>query len=222
MSPTRATADRKAARWQRIAAVAAVVALAVVAGLLLLGGDDGVIPGFGGDGPDGYRFELRRVSASTFGDSRREKVQAVAEDAAGNVKETLDQLYLVAFVDPDSWGDYDEAFALFDAPAAASAEQDVDVLTLGSDASEEYDRLRPATGTVAIVVLTDARDRPVSAIATVDFRADAELKDGTSTSVRSEGSYFLHPGGDGWRIYAYRITRDEAAPAGTSPTGSPS
>jgi hypothetical protein len=55
----------------------------------------------------------------------------------------------------------------------------------------------------------------------VQFQADAEEKDGTTTEVVSTGSFFLRQVEGAWRIFAYRVDRADQSVAG-SPSGSPS
>ena len=64
----------------------------------------------------------------------------MAQEAGAGVKETMDELYFRAFVDQGSWGDYEAAFELFEGGAAASAESDTEVLTLGSTANDDFER----------------------------------------------------------------------------------
>ena len=192
-----------------------MLAIVVVAGVLLFRDGGSLFP----NGDDAsFSFELRRVKAATLTDRAPAELQDEAEEAGAQVKETIDALYSAAFVDRSAWGSYEDAFALFDGSAAERAQADADVITLGSAAPEEYRAITAPAGTVTIVVLTDRRDAPVSAIARVDFHADAELDAGGATRITSRGAYFLRPTGDGWRIFAYSIDRDDELTASTSPT----
>ena len=135
----------------------------------------------------------------------------------------MDELYFRAFVDQDSWGDYEAAFGLFEGRAAASAGSDTEVLTLGSTANDDFGALDEASGTLTISVLTDADDAPVSAVAQVEFEATVEAQGGgSSTQVVSVGSYFLRQVDGAWRIFAYQVDRDDVEAAAPSPSGSPS
>jgi hypothetical protein len=213
------TSPSRRSPWPFVAAGVAVLAIVVVAGVLLFRDGGSLLP----NGDDAsFSFELRRVKAATLTDRAPAELQDEAEEAGARVKETIDALYSAAFVDRSAWGSYDDAFALFDGSAAERAQADVDVITLGSSAPEEYRELASPAGTVTIVVLTDRRDAPVSAIARVDFHADAELDAGGANRITSRGAYFLHPTGDGWRIFAYSIDRDEEPTASASPTGTAS
>jgi hypothetical protein len=200
--------------WPFVAAGVAVLAMVVIGGLLLL--RDG--SSFVGEPASLFSFELRRVKAATVTDRAPAELQDEAEEAAGRVRETMDALYSAAFVDETAWGSYEDAFVLFDASATEQAVADADVLTLGSSASERYRGLASPAGTLTIVVLTDRRDAPVTAIARVEFHADAQLDAGGATRITSRGAYFLRPAADGWRIFAYSIDRDDEPTASTSPT----
>ena len=198
-----------------------MVALLAIGGFLLLGGD---VPGIdeGPDAPGELSFEMKGLRASTTSHTPPEQLRDTIQEAGTGVKATMDELYLRAFVDSDSWGDYGDMYALFDGPAAALAETDADVLTLGPDASEVYDTLTPTAKTLSITVLIDPKDAPATAIAQVRFQADAERQDGTSTQVSSSGAFFLRPVEGEWKVFAYRVDRDDQAAEEPSPTGSPS
>ena len=205
----------------RIAIAIGVVVLLAVGAFLLFRGDTP----FTDDepsGPDGFGFELKGVKPSPTTRTTPSKLRDRVRAAGNEVKTTMDELYFRAFVDPDSWGDYASAYELFDGPAAASAEEDLEVLTLGTDASDIYEAVEPATSTISIDVLTDTKDAPSTAIAEVEFLAEARKKDGTSTQISSTGSFFLRQVDGTWRIFAYRVDRGDEAAAASSPSGSPS
>jgi hypothetical protein len=196
-------------------------ALLGIAAFLLLGGD---VPGIGQgpSGPSEYTFDLKSVKAAPTSETPPRQLDDVARSAADGVEGTMDQLYFVAYVDEGSWGDYGGLSDLFIGKAAARAEADADVLTLGADANEVYDSLDAPPGALRVIVLTDAKDAPASAIALVRFQADTKRKHGSPTTIVSTGSFFLHPVDGAWRVYAYRVDRNEEPSAGGSPTGSPS
>lgn len=205
--------------WQRIAIGVAVLAIVAVAAVLLLGGDEGsLLPGGDDEGPSEFGFELRRVRAVPVGDRPAAQLQDEADEAADAVKVTMDRLYFAAFVDEDAWGSYDDAFALFLGPAVDGAREDVDALTLGAAAADDYEGLADPAGTLQVTVLTNERDAAVTAIARVTFRADAELSTGGSSRVTSDGSFFLRPTDEGWLIFGYRVDREAEAAASPSPT----
>ena len=201
---------------------AGVVAVLVVGGILLTGGDVPLIPD-GPHGPSSFSFDLAgNVQVSPTSRTPPAQLGDVAREAGDGVKETMDQLYFNAFVDTDQWGDYAEAFALFDGQAAASAEEDGDVLTLGPTAGDRYEAVDPTSGSLSISVLTNAKDAPVSAVAEVEFLAEATGTDGSTTEIVSTGSFYLRQVDGTWRIFAYRVDRDDSTPAAPSASGSPS
>jgi hypothetical protein len=200
--------------------VVVVVAILAIGGFLLLAGDVPLIDD-GTAGPGEFGFDLKGVRASATSRTPPSELRDTVREAGTGVKATMDALYFRAFVDPGSWGDYGSVYELFDGRAADRAEEDAEVLTLGPDAGDVYDALSPTTGTLSIAVLTDLKDAPSTAIAEVRFVADAERKDGMSTRISSTGSFFLRPVDGTWRVFAYRVDRDDEA-ATPIPTGSPS
>jgi hypothetical protein len=198
-----------------------VVALLAVGAFLLFGGGVPLIDG-GPNGPGEFGFDLKGVTASAVSRTPPSELRDDVREAGTAVKATMDELYFRAFVDTESWGDYESAYELFDGPAAARAERDAEVLTLGPDASDVYEVLDPTTGTLSVAVLTDDEDAPTTAIAEVTFLADVRKKDGTSAQISSTGSFFLRQVDGAWKIFAFRVDREDEASAGSSPTGSPS
>jgi hypothetical protein len=210
---------RTTTRW-RIAIAVVVVALLAIGGFLLFGGDVPLIDE--PDAPGEFSFEMQGLRASTTSLTPPAELRDTIREAGTGVKATMDELYLRAFVDTDSWGAYDAAYAVFDGPAAARAEADAEVLTLGADANDVYDALTPTTKTLSITILTDPKDAAATAVARVRFQADAERQDGSSTQVASSGAFFLRPVEGEWKVFAYRVDRNDQAVEDPSPTGSPS
>jgi hypothetical protein len=190
-----------------------------VAAIVLSGGKVPLVSG--PSGPNEFSFQLGKVQATTMSKTPRSELNDVAREAEAGVKETMDELYFRAFVDQDSWGDYEAAFELFDGRAAARAGSDAAVLTLGSTANDDFEALDEASGTLTVSVLTDAKDAPVSAVAQVEFEATVQARGGgPSTQVVSIGSFFLRQVEGAWRIFAYEVDRDDVEAAATSPSGS--
>lgn len=197
-----------------------MVALLAVGSFLFFGGDVSLIDE--PSGPGEFSFALGNVQASPITDTPPPQLKDIAREAGASIKETMDELYFRAFVDSSSWGDYAAAFELFEGEAAASAELDAEVLTLGPTANDDFEAMASPSGTLTIAVLTDKKDVPVTAVAEVQFLADAQRKDGTSTEISSSGSFFLRQVDGAWRIFAYRVDRADQAAEEPSPTGSPS
>ena len=198
-----------------------VVALLAIVGFLVFGGDVPLIDD-GPTGPGEFSFELKKVEGSATSKTPPDDLKDTVREAGTGVKETMDELYLRAFVDTGSWGDYGAAFELFDADTKVRAEADVDVLTLGASANDDFQALSAPSGTLGIAVLTDKKDAPMTAIAEVQFLANALRTDGTSVEISSVGSFYLRQVGGTWTIFAYRVDRDDQAAEEPSATGSPS
>jgi len=198
-----------------------VVAVLVIGGFLLFGGKTPLTDN-GPSGPGAFSFHLGNVQAAPITDTPPPELKDTAREAGTGIKETMDELYFRAFVDTDSWGDYGAAFDLFDGAAKTRAEADIDVLTLGSTAKDDVEALKTPSGSLTISVLTDKKDAPFTAVAEVQFLADAEQKDHTTIQISSIGSFFLRQVDGAWRIYAYRVDRDDQAAEAPSPSGSPS
>jgi hypothetical protein len=212
-------AERRRTLWLRIAGAVAVVALLVVAGVFLLGDGGSAGPGNVGDlGPTGFSFELKRAKAAPISDLKPVDLQDAADEAAEAIKATMDHFYFEAYVNRDAWGSYEDAFALLQDPAAASAGSDTDALTLGTTAPEDYEAVEAPAGTLNVVVLTNEEDVAVTAIARVVFRMNAQLAAGGTTRITSTGAYFLRPADEGWAIFAYRVDRNEREASEPSPT----
>jgi hypothetical protein len=211
---------RATARWRAAIAVV-VLALLTIGGFLLFGGNVPLIDD-GSGAPGEFGFELLSVQASATSHTQPSQLRDTVQEAGAGVKATMDELYFRAFVDTGSWGDYRAAYELFDGQAAARAEADAEVLTLGPTANDDFEALNPTTRTLSIAVLTDLKDVPATAIAEVRFSADAQRTDDTATQISSNGSFFLRRVDGAWRIFAYRVDRDDRAVAAPSPTGSPS
>jgi hypothetical protein len=215
------SARRRTIARRRIAVAVGGVAVVVIAVILLSGGKVPLINS-GPKGPHDFIFQLGKVQATPITRTPPSELHDVAQEAGAGVKETMDELYFLAFVDQGSWGDYGAAYELFDGRAAARAGSDEEVLTLGATANDDFASLEHTSGTLTISVLTDAKDAPVSAVANVQFLADAERKDGTSTQIVSVGSYFLRQVDGAWRIFAYQVDREDVEGVTPSPSGSPS
>jgi hypothetical protein len=221
-TPTRRSggAARRRATARRRVAIAAVAAIAVgAAALLLRGGDDPIsrVRQIISDEPtvEPFAFDNVRTTVSPLSTTKPKRLRDVAAGAGGQIAPVIEELIMQTYVDPDAWGDYGDAWDLFEGGAAEQAEADADVLTLGASADGLYDELRADGGALRVIVLTDAKDRPIRAVAQVRFFASASLKDGSATEITTEGSYFLLRDGDEWRIVAYDVERRED-PAGST------
>ena len=204
------------ARRRLIGVVIAAASLGAGGYFLLTGGKVPFVPT--PDPPITFTFEDVGVETATTSDTKGSLPEKRAEKAAEQVGTVLNSLYTIAFVEDDYWSEYGDAWSLFEETAAQQAEADLTTLTLGPEAHDLYETLTPGPSALTITILTDERDRPMSAIAQVSFVAGTTLRDGTATTITSEGSFFLRPADEGWLIYGYRMDRDEQAATPPSPS----
>jgi hypothetical protein len=158
-------------------------------------------------------------------DTKVTELEHVARPVASAVAKTMDSLYTAAFLDPSNWRDgaYDSVWTLFDEQAGTSAQQQEQALTLGTSAGDTFETVGDPKGRVAVKVLMNDQDQPVTAVAIVTFQALGTGKDGTLTRIVSKGQYFLRPGSDGWRVYSFSVSRHDTETVPTpGPSGSPS
>lgn len=204
----------------------ALVVLGVGAFVLFRGGGDGggLIDVGGGDEPaPELTFKVTQTVAEPITRTSATELQATAREVADQVGVTMDDLYTTAFLDPEAWDDYGPVWELFDPNARDTAERSEAVLTLGPTASDTYERVTSPTGKVSVKVLMDRNDQPATAVAIVDFTAEAEGKDGTNTEIVSQGQYFLRRSGSAWTIYSFSVARDDQLVVPVpAPSGSPS
>jgi hypothetical protein len=230
------TADRsqrRATNGKRRLPLALLLVPVVLAGLgvalfVVLGGNGGGL--IGGDDDDvvpEFDFTVGRAKAvATAPEADTEALETEAGDIGLEITPVVDELYTNAFLDPANWreGDYDEVLALFSEGAASTAEQSVEVLTLGATAGDVYDRVTPEKGGIGFTVLFDPAGSPNTAVAQVRFSALGERSDGTFTLIVSKGELFLRDI-DGWRITAFDVTRQDREtqpPPSPAPSGSAS
>jgi hypothetical protein len=143
-------------------------------------------------------------------------------EAAKDIRDTLANMYTVAFINPDNWksGDYDTVYGFFQqGKAFESAQRDSATLTLGPDAGDTYDDVKAKYSGLVVKVLTDKGGEPYTAAATADFSADATKKDGSNMLIKSHATYYLQRGEGGWIIVAYKANRLDGGAAGSGGSG---
>ena len=198
-----------------------------VALFLILGGDGTGIIGGGNDDSDvvpEFDFTAGRAKAvATAPEPDTETLEAGAEAIGEEITPLLDDLYTNAFLDPANWreGDYEEVLAAFSEGAASTAQQSVEVLTLGATAGDVYERVTPEKGSIGFTVLFDPAGSPNTAVARVRFSALGERSDGTFTLIVSKGELFLRDI-DGWQITAFDVTRQDREAQAPPPSPAPS
>lgn len=182
----------------------------------IIGGDDEVTPPFD--------FIVKGASAvATVSDPDDAALAASAEDVAQEITPTIDDLFTNGYLDPSNWrdGDYEEVFATFAPDAVATAEQNVEILTLGANAGDVFATVDPGKSKLSYEVLFDPEGALETAVVSVIFRATGERKDGTYLAIVSEGEFFLRQL-DGWQITAFDVTRADHETQPPSPSASPS
>jgi hypothetical protein len=206
----------------------AVLVVAVVLGLLLLGGKD-ALPGFGPTTPPtpDFAFTKAKVTAvPTRAGVKVDTLKTTAKAAADEVTKTMDFLYIGAFLDPGNWqaGSYGDVWDLFDTGASAEAQQQVDTLTAGTGAGATFDAIVPVTGSLKAKVLFDQKDQPFSVVAIVHFKAMGSGKNGQDLQMNSEGQFVFQRVDGAWKVVSFRVLRNDipAATPTVTPTVSPS
>ena len=204
----------------------ALVAAGVVLFMVVSGGNGGGLVG-GGDQDEAAppfdfrvgRVRVERVVADADTKALKTEAQALVTE---DITPVIDELWTDGFLDPANWrhGDYEELFSLFDADAATTARSNIEVLTLGAAAGDQYERVTPDRGGITYTVLFDRDNNPDTVTASVRFRATAELKDGTFVAIVSAGELFLQES-DGWKVIAFDVSRNdrEARPPTPAPSG---
>lgn len=211
---------------RRRAAAGALVALLLIGGLAVLftrGGEGiGIFTHSQTPTPQ-LTFATVKVVAATTTATTPDKIAGEVKPVGKAVELSMRTLFEGAFIDPAVWdGDhYDDLFSqVMDEGAAGRALQDVATVTLGSGAGDVYASVKPDKSKLIIKVLTDAKDKPVQAIAQVTFRATATHDDGTFTKITVTGSFFFHQVDGAWRIFSYDVKRQETPFKPPSPTAS--
>jgi hypothetical protein len=211
--------------------IGGVVALiAVVITVVLLGGGD-TLPGIIGPDPletPPFAFETSKVIAvPTRADTVEGELDAKATQVAAEVEDTMDALYIGAFLDPGNWqeGAYDDVWELFEPGAGVEAQTQVDTVTAGTGAGDAFDEIQPLEGTLQMKVLFDQQDQAFSAVAIVKFGARGKSKEGPDVRIRSEGQFVFEQLDGVWMVVSFRVLRHNdlvETSASASASGSPS
>jgi LCP family protein required for cell wall assembly len=157
--------------------------------------------------PEPLRFELavELGRVKVFSPARSVRPRDLRE-AAQRVRRTMEELYTVAFVDPDAWRDGRfPALPRFFASGEPrrQARKELDKLSLGRG-SALLDAVRPRRAQVHVRFLADPQGRPVSAVAEMRFAGRA-LGEGISRAIRHRGRYVLRREDGEWRVAAYEV-----------------
>ncbi len=209
-----------------------VVVAAVVLGFVLLGGADG-IPLLGGSPhpptPE-FAFKMTKVTpVATRPDVTHQELETKANEAADQVDDQMNALYIGAFLDPGNWleGSYDPVWELFEEGASAEAQSQVDTLTAGAGAGEAFEQILPEAGVLKTKVLFDLKDEAYSVVAVARFEAVGSGKDGQDVRMTSRGQFVFQQVDGDWRVVSFKVLRDNEVEApspstGATPTESPS
>ena len=204
----------------------------MVLGFVFLGGADG-IPIIGGSPnpptPE-FAFEMKKVTpVATSSESDPQDLDTKALDAADQVGEQMNALYIGAFLDPENWleGSYDDVWELFDEGASAEAQSHVDTLTAGVGAGDAFKQILPDAGVLRTRVLFDLEDAAFSVVAITRFEAVGRGKDGQDVRMTSRGQFVFQQVDGDWRVVSFKVLRDneaqEPSPSvAATPSGSPS
>ena len=144
----------------------------------------------------------------TVAKADKDKQMHAAKRITPAVQTAVSQLIQTGYVDPNTWGDSAAIADLFTDAAKGQIEPNVDTLTLGADASETYESLDPTPGRLKVVALTDGKSNATRAMAEYRFNGKAILKDGTVAKIAVNGTLFLVPDGDTWKIEAFDVNRE--------------
>ena len=208
-----------------------IVVAAVVLGFVFLGGDaGGIIPDLGGSSkpptPE-FAFDVTKVTPiATRTDANDVELQTLAEDAAGEVSDQMNALYMGAFLDPDNWleGSYDSVWELFESAASTEAQEQIETLTAGVGAGDAFTQILPSKGTLKTKVLFDQEEQAFSVVAITRFEAVGTRKDGSDVHITSHGQYVFQQVDDEWRVVSFKVLRDneveEAPSTSVTPSGS--
>jgi hypothetical protein len=217
-SPERAkkTTDRSTVARRRVV-VGVVVALVVIAGIWLVFGR--------GKGPLSTVFGPTPPPVPTFTFSNvvpkyealqahlaKAKLEKAAKHATPTVEKATREFLQAGYVNPDGWGDAGSIQDFFTDDAKSQVEPNVDTLTLGKSAPDQFDTFTPNKkgNTVKVTALIDGNLAVTRAAAEFTFKGKAANSDGTSSKVTVTGTLFFVPDGNGdWKIESFHINREE-------------
>ena len=219
-SPERAkkTTDRSTVARRRVV-VGIIVALVVIAGLWFLfgRGNDSVIDiGIGSTAPEVPTFHFSKAQPkyeALQAHLAKAKLEKAAKHAMPTIEKGTAQFLQAGYVNPDGWGDAGSVDDFFTDDAKQQVDPNVDTLTLGKDASDQFDTFTPNKkgNTIKVTALIDGNLNVTRAAAEFTFKGTAANSDGTTKSkVTVTGTLFFVPDGNGaWKIESFHIDREE-------------
>ena len=218
-SPERAkkTTDRSTVARRRVI-VGIIVALVVIAGLWFLfgRGKDSPIPFIGSTAPEVPTFQFSKAQPkyeALQAHLAKAKLEKAAKHALPTIEKGTAQFLQAGYVNPDGWGDAGSIDDFFSDDAKQQVEANVDTLTLGKSASDQFDTFTPNKkgNTIKVTALIDGNLNVTRAAAEFTFKGTAANGDGTTKSkVTVTGTLFFVPDGNGeWKIESFHVDREE-------------
>jgi hypothetical protein len=226
-TPKRAqkTADRSTVARRRI--IIGIVAAVAVLGLLwfLFGrGEDSVIGlPFTSSAPPPEQFEFKTVTPkpeATVAHLDKKKLEKAAKHNVPAIQDVVTEFLQAGYVDPETWGDAGKLDDFFTEEAAKQVEPNIDTLSLGKNASDTIQSVHPLPSKLKVTTLIDGNLDPIRALGEITFKAKATNTDGSTTKITLTGTFFLVPDGDGWKIEAFDLNREEKQHAAKTPSAS--
>lgn len=151
-----------------------------------------------------FSFELGKVGGSSVAERPPE---ADIRDAAEQIRETLDAMYVAGFVDPAKWknGTFPEVYDAFIDDIEAKVRTDLANLSVGDDATK-IESVDPISGRLSVRFLVNAEQELIGATAHAIFAANAlAVSDGGPVAIQHDGTYYMEPVEDTWLINAYEV-----------------
>ena len=151
-----------------------------------------------------FSFELGKVGGTPVDEHAPE---ADIQDAAEQVRDTLDAMYIAGFVDPAKWrgGKFPELYDAFVEELEPKVRKDLANLSVGEDAAK-IESVDPISGRLSVRFLVNAEQELIGASARAIFAANAlAASDGGPVAIQHDGTYYLEPVDDTWLINAYDV-----------------
>lgn len=185
-------------RWSVVGGIIVAIAAIAAAAWFLLGGKSPIL-----DASVDFSFELGKVGGSSVAERASEDE---LNDAAEQVRQTLDELYVVGFVDDSKWkgGTFPEIYQAFTDALEPRVRHDLPNLSLGADAAK-IDSVDPISGRLSVRFLVDEDQELIGATAHAIFSANAIATDGGNVAIQHDGTYYMEPADGEWLIDAYEV-----------------
>jgi hypothetical protein len=151
-----------------------------------------------------FTFEIGKVGGSSVAERAP---AADLQDAAEQIRETLDAMYVAGFVDDTKWqgGRFPEIYDAFLDDIEGKVRKDLANLSVGDDATK-IGSVDPISGRLSLRFLVNAEQELVAATARTSFAANALANDdGGPVAIQHEGTYWMLPVEDTWLIDAYNV-----------------